>query len=316
MAKKKDVGTSWRTWIKHALMWRFVRDEVSALSRMHYVPKSCWFDTTAGNGMAVDETGGFIDKADFEFWSQHCSQGILIGWAMKSHKPVAIMSYELKPATFLVLVEQLGFQLDRLGFTVCADNEDQFAWIGKSYYGHDVTITVTCGSGHTATIGHIEKNDAVLVINDPNNVHHWSIRDGFAADIMKRTKFLRMFHAIGALNILKQLERPLRDRWFEFINAEQTALHPKHDLLLVTIAKDEWGYMIRTSDEWRDKTQSAVRTAFKAAGTSLLPRMAWFRRDPEQYRTDLTRLFLTQNECQGEELLGDNLSLFELKELA
>lgn len=316
MAKKKDVGTSWRTWIKHALMWRFVAQEVSALSRMHYVPKSCWFDTTAGNGMAVGEQGEFIDKADFNFWSEHCSQGILIGWAMKSFKPVAIMSYEIDRKTFRTLVEQLGFQLDRLEFTVLADNEDQFAWIGKSFYGHDVTITVTCGSGHAATIGHVEKNDAVLVINDPNNVHHWSIRDGFATAIMQRTKFLRMFHAIGALNILKQLPRPLRDRWFEFITVEQAALHPNHDLLLVTIVNDDWAYMIRTSDGWRDKAESMVRASFKEAQRSCIPRMAWFRRDPEQYRTDLTRLFLTQNECQGEELLGDNLSLFTLKELA
>jgi hypothetical protein len=316
MAKKMDVGTSWRTWIKHALMWRVLRDEVSALSRMHYVPKSCWFDTTAGSGMAVDRRGQEIDRADFEFWSEHCSQGILIGWAMKSHKPVTIKSFELSPATFRILLDQLSFQLDRLGFTACPVDENQFVWIGKSHYGHDITITVTCGSGHTAPIDHIEKNDAVLVINDPNNVHHWSIRDGFAAEIMRKTNYLRMFHAIGALNILKQLKRPLRERWFDFIEHEQVALHPRHDLLLVTIVNDDWAYMIRTSDGWREKTESMVRTAFKDANRICIPRMSWFRRDADQYRSDLTRLFLSQNECQGEDLLGDTLSLFELKELA
>lgn len=309
-----NVGTSWRTWLKHKAMYAVVEEEVSALSTSSFawVAASDWIDTTAGNGMAVDEYGNEIDRADLTMWSQHCSPGILCYLATKSHKPVTIMLFELDPDTFAVLVDQLNFQLDRLGFVIGDSYLDRFEWVGISEHCHQIKVTAVFGSGHTAPVDHIARGHAVLVLNDPNNVDKWAVRDGFAQEIMDRgTNLLRMFHAIGAnANGVKRMSRAYRDRWFTFIDAEICALSINHDLVLCRLVQDshQWAYMIRTSSGWRDKAERIFRRSFKEWGRGL--DFAWHRNDPEQFDAITKKLFLTSSEYQYEESVGETLCLF------
>ena len=309
-----NVGTSWRTWLKHKAMHAFVAEEVGALStsRFAWVAACDWIDTTAGNGMAVDGDGQEIDRADTEFWSQHCSPGILCFQATQSHKPVTIMMFELDPDTYAVLVDQLSFQLGRLGFAPGDAYLDQFEWIGESEHGHQIRVTAVCGSGHTAPVDHIARAHAVLVLNDPNNVDRWAVRDGFAAEIMARgTNMLRMFHAIGAnANGVKRMSREYRARWFTFVDAEIAALSANHDLILCRLVQDshQWAYMIRTSSGWRDKAERIFKRSFKEWGRGL--DFAWHRTGPDQFDAITKKLFLTSSEYQYEESVGETLCLF------
>jgi hypothetical protein len=309
-----NVGTSWRTWLKHNAMLAFVAEEVWALSTepFSWVAASDWIDTTAGNGMAVDEYGQEMDRADTEFWSQHCSPGILCFQATKSHKPVTVMMFELDPYTYEVLVEQLGYQLDRLGFNVGDDHLDRFEWIGQSEFGQQITVTAIRGSGHTAPVDHIARAHAVLVLNDPNNVDRWAVRDGFATEIMGRgTNMLRMFHAIGAnANGVKRMSRDYRARWFRFVDAEIFALNANHDLILCRLVQDshQWAYMIRTSSGWRHKAERIFKRSFKDWGHGL--DFAWHRGNAEQFDAITKKLFLTSSEYQYEESVGETLCLF------
>lgn len=309
-----NVGTSWRTWLKHKAMLAFVAEEVWALSThpFAWVAASDWFDTTAGNGMAVDEYGNEMDRADTEFWSQHCSPGILCCQAKKSHKPVTIMMFELDPETYAVLLEQLGFQLGRLGFSVGDAYRDRFEWIGQSEFGQQITVTAICGSGHTAPVDHIARAHAVLVLNDPNNVDRWAVRDGFAVEIMGReTNMLRMFHAIGAnANGVKRMSREYRERWFTFVDAEIAALSNNHDLLLCRLVQDshQWAYMIRTSSGWQKKAEGIFTRAFREWGRGI--DFAWHRNAPDQFEAITKKLFLTSSEFQYEESVGETLCLF------
>ena len=311
-----NVGTSWRTWLKHKAMHAFVSEEVCALGTppFAWVAASDWIDTTAGNGMAVDESGNEVPNANLEFWSQHCSPGILSCLATQSHKPVTIMMFELDPTTYSVLVEQLDFQLDRLGFAPADPYLDRFEWIGTSVLGHQIRVTAICGSGHTAPVDHIARDHAVLVLNDPNNVDRWAVRDGFAAEIMARgTNMLRMFHAIGAnANGVKRMSREYRDRWFTFVDAEIAALSPHHDLVLCRLVQDshQWAYMIRTpsSDKWRKKSEAIFNRSFREWGRGI--DFAWHRADPNQFEAITKKLFLTISEYQYEESVGETLCLF------
>lgn len=305
-----NVGTSIRTWLKHAAMYGFVDKEVNALStsKMGWVAASDWFDLTAGNGLAVDTEGQYVPDADTSVWVRHCSPGILTGAAMRSYKPVTVVMYENDQETYSLLSEQLQIHLPRLGYK--ADTES--TWVGISEHGQRVHVSAFFKSGHTATIDHVQRNHFVLAFNDGNAVTQWAVPPGFSDDIMEITKYLRMFHAIGANanGVKRGKDVEFRQQWFQYLQTECDALRGDHDLLLCRLQRDshQWAYMERTSARFRTETESRMRKAFRDWPHGV--EMAWRLDEPERFDRITSKLFSTSSEYQYAELVGENLCLF------
>lgn len=305
-----NVGTSRRTWLKHAAMYSFVQKEVSALStpRFDWAPACDWFDLTAGNGLAVDAEGNYVTEADTDFWVRHCSPGIFSGAAMRSHKPVTILMYENDPETYPVLIKQLDFHLGRLGYR----SQTESTWAGVSENGKPIHIAAFFQSGHTATINHIQPKHFVLAFNDGNAVTQWAVPPGFSANVMAITKYMRMFHAIGANanGVKRGKDEEFRGQWFRYIQDEQEALRGDHDLLICRLERDshQWAYMERTSARFRNQAERNLANAFREWPGGI--EMAWCLQEPDRFERITKKLFNTNSEYQYAELVGENLCLF------
>lgn len=281
MSKHLDVGRSWRTWAKHELMCSFVGQEVGAASRMRDIQRHGWIDLSAGDAA----------NADGVEWKKGCSPGILASYALSSNKPTEVVLHEIQPATFDRLVANLNEHLPNLGYT----QQGPALWQA----GDLVTVRAFNASGHLASVGFVQRTDAVLVLNDPNAITEWAMRDTFAQEIADRTPWFRSLSTMGCNPAgIKRLNLQERRAWFGLVGAQQRALPRYRDLLLAAIERDEaqWAYLMSTAERWRGSTESVVKTAFKKIGRTAA--MSWFGRDPRLFEETKKTLFLTKKELR------------------
>lgn len=283
-----DVGRSWRTPAKHELMRSIVGQEVGVTNRgLAAIQRLVWIDLTAGDGVIVDGVP----------WQQGCSPGILAAHAVESTKPVEIFLYEIKPATFDRLIDNLTEHLPGLGY----EKDGECRWRA----GSAATITAVNMSGKNADVSTIRRTDAVLVFNDPNAITEWAMRETFADEIGSRTWCFRSLSTLGC-NVagIKRIEldnesgdvKRERRAWFALIAAQQRALPHYRDLLLAAIERDEaqWAYLLCTSEKWRGKSEAVVNSAFRRIGRTTA--LAWYRQDPHPFEALKRALFLTKKE--------------------
>lgn len=283
MAKHLDVGRSWRTHAKHELMSSILGQEVGAANSMRAAERMAWIDLTAGDAALVDG----VD------WHRGCSPGILAHHALNARKPIGIVLHEIQPATYDRLISNLEAHLPALGYTRDTDT----CWRAKGHIAlHALNI-----SGREAAVDFVQKTDAVFVLNDPNAITEWAMRDTFAQEIKQRTWLFRSLSTMGCNPAgLKRLPLEERRAWFDLIGGQQQALPGYRDLFLAAIERDEaqWAYLVSTPEKWRQSTESVVRTAFSRCGRTAAT--SWFRREPDRFEETKRSLFLTKKELREE----------------
>jgi hypothetical protein len=162
----------------------------------------------------------------------------------------------------------------------------------------------------------LRKNDAVLVLNDPNAITGWAMRHSFAREIAAQSKGLRILSTLG-VNVSGGKRRPLRkadalpfvdepeamslderEGWFGLIKQQQDHLPAHHDLLLAAFDRDasQWAYLLTvpTKARWRREAAADATQAFVAVKKS--GSMAYYRENGAQYEQIKDRLFLTKKE--------------------
>lgn len=278
-------GKSWRTPAKHQLMDGILGSEVGAThalirTRKGDVRRLVWYDLTAGDGIASD---------DADSWEKGCSPGILARHAKRSGVPVIVELHEIADANYDRLLTSLETHLPHLGY----EHRAADTWS----YRDTVTLVAHNTSGHLARTDFLTSHDAVFVLNDPNAITTWAMRDSFAEEISKRTWLFRSLSTMGCNAAgLKRLDPNDRLSWFDLVDTQQAALPGYRDLLLAAIHNDkaQWAYLISTSERWRGKTEDVVRTAFRKHGRTVA--MSWYRSNPEAFQDTKLRLFLTHPE--------------------
>lgn len=328
MAKFMDVGTSWRTAMKHAAATAFITREFRAGNHLHWITRFCLIDLTAGNGEPAYDAP----------WHSACSPGIIAKLALTSRKPVVIDLYERDQATYETLLGNLAKQLPALGY----QRTDINRWECKG----KVWLRVLPQDGRTASIDHLGRtasfdrltqaykttptNDAVLVLNDPNLITDWAMRPGFMAEALNRdprarasgkVTGLRVMHTLGC-NVGGAKRTPFqretapaptgdhrfmnlseRRYWFNLIEEQCEDLPARHDLALAAFKNDpaQWAYLFTTPriDRWYADTEADIRSAFNAVNRT--GEIAFYRRDRERFEQLKMQLLLTKNERAEQE---------------
>jgi hypothetical protein len=281
MSKHLNVGRSWRTWAKHELMTSFVGQEVGVAACKDEIGRHVWLDLSAGDAAMVDGVE----------WAKGCSPGILAHHAAKSTKPTAIALHEIQPTTYDRLISNLARELPAIGYA--RDGEDCWRINGR------VTIRAFNMSGHGAAVDFVDRGDAVLVLNDPNAITEWAMRNTFPQEIADRTPWFRSLSTMGCNPAgIKRMDIEERRGWFDLVGAQQRALPRYRDLLLAAIERDDaqWAYLISTAAKWRSSTESVVKTAFKKIGRTAV--MSWCCRESERFEETKRALFLTKKELR------------------
>lgn len=279
---KVDVGRGWRTPAKHDLMRSLIGKEVGVSKVMGAVKRCVWYDLTAGDAAPI---------TDME-WTSSCSPGILANHARNVGKPTYVFLYEIKPATYDRLVAILEAALPTLGYRQAGPN----TWL----HGEHVYLTAMNGSGADASIGLIQRGDAVFALNDPNAITEWAMRPTFASEIAGITPWFRSLSTLGCNPAgLKRLSIDERRGWFDLIRSQELACPQYRDLLLCAIERDasQWAYLMSEPTKWRGYMEATARTAFKRHGASLTA--AWWRQAPEPYAELKRQLFFTTKEREA-----------------
>lgn len=282
------VGRSWRTVAKHALMRNLLGQEVGVVNKWknkgEHVPSSVWYDLTAGDGVAPDDTA----------WGAGCSPGIVASYARDLRVPTTVLLSEIQAATYDRLIVSLAENLPRLGY----EPKDEFTWT-FSRSGVDINLHALNMSGWDASVDIIERDAAVFVLNDPNAITEWAMRPSFAQEIRDRTWRSRSLSTMGCNPAgLKRLDLSERMGWFGLVKSQQDALPVHRDLLLTAIERDDaqWAYLIGQAAKWREGTESKVRSAFAQAGRTAA--MSWYVVDREGFEATKDRLFFTKQELR------------------
>jgi hypothetical protein len=260
-------------------MCSLIGKEVGVVNSKPDIGRSVWFDLTAGDGVAVDELQ----------WERNCSPGILAYHATNSTKPVDILLYEIKPATFRRLLDSLSANLPRLGYTT----QGEGAWM----LGSRVRLRAYCGSGSDADLLGVRRGDAVFAVNDPNSITDWAMRPKFAAEIGDRTLWFRSLSTMGCnTGGLKRLDIEQRRQWFDLLADQEAALPRYRDLLLTAIDGDDaqWAYLMSEPIKWKGTIEVTARSSFRRFNLEIAA--AWYRRDVDSYSALKRHLFLTAPE--------------------
>lgn len=308
MAKFKDVGTSWRTVMKHSAMTAFIAREFSAGNHIPWIGRFCITDLTAGDGAPAYGSP----------WSTSCSPGIIASLALTSRKPVVIDLYERDQDTYNTLISNLAKRLPVLGYQRTADDRWRYGGIWLRASNHD---------GRDASIDHLAQGhqDAVLALNDPNLITDWAMRPGFMKETLTcGTRFggngkvsgFRVMHTLGC-NVGGAKRTPFqkgdqappdddhrsmdlkeRRNWFNLIEEQCAHLPAHHDLALAAFERDpaQWAYLFTTpkKSRWYADTEADIRAAFHAVGRT--GEIAFYRRDNERFERLKNRLLLTKTE--------------------
>jgi hypothetical protein len=303
MSKRMDVGTSWHTVAKHNLMRSIACKQIVAANKIEWLERIALYDLTAGNG---------IPAYDAE-WSHACSPGILASQATKSGKPVLVDLYEKDAGTYGKLLASLTEQLPFLGYRQTAENR----WQART----NIVLRATHMDGRMAPVDHLRHRDDVLVFNDPNSITEWAMRSGFAQEISRRAKGLRILSTLGCnvcgIKMLPYAKEdqtlPLGDgpevmslterrNWFRLVTEQQEALLDRHDLLLAAFERDssQWAYLLSTpaTQRWTAEAEKHVHEAFSMVGRTA--EMSWFRQNPDRFDWTKRKLFLTKSELQAQ----------------
>lgn len=278
---KPNVGRSWRTPIKHDYLCSVVGQEVGAIAHLG-AHRGTWYDLTAGDAALIPG----------EMWHRACSPGILAYYAAQSRIPVQVRLHEIQAATYDRLLGNLASYLPALGYNTAGPN----AW---THPGNDSTVTAHNISGAHADVTDIDRNAAVFVVNDPNAIVDWAMRDSFTAEIATRTGLSRSLSTMGCNPAgLKRLTIGERIKWFATVREQQQSLPDYRDLSLAALDQDEaqWAYLVATSDKWRSKTDQAARKSAKSCNRSVS--IAWWRQNRDGFDDILLRLFLQKSELK------------------
>lgn len=273
------VGRSWRTAAKHDIMASFVGQEIGAASRIPRIRCHVWYDLTAGDAATVDGCP----------WHRSSSPGILAYHASRSTKPVVVVLYEIKPATFDRLIRNLTEHLPVFGY----ERHDDTGWVKGN-----VGIRAVNDSGMSARTDIVQNGDAVLVFNDPNAITEWAMRGTFLDEIAERGAWAcRSMSTMGCNAAgVKRLAIGERVQWFDLLSAQENSLPAYRDLLLAAIERDaaQWAYLFSTASKWSGSFTRVVESAFRRVGRTA--EWAWFRQDRGEYEAAKRRLFLTKKE--------------------
>lgn len=285
------VGRSWRTHAKHTLIGNFLGKEVGVVNSMaakESITRAVWFDLTAGDGIAPDG----------EQWSRNCTPGLLAAHAVNLKVPTWIRLYEMKPATYGRLLDNLARQLPAFGY----ERTSESRWTAIGLHRQSVLLEALYGSGANAEVDGIDASDAVLALNDPNAITEWAMRPSFCAEVIGRGAWC--FRTLSTLGCnpagLKRLPLEERVGWFDLMRAQQDALPAYRDLLLAAIERDDaqWAYLISTAAKWRAGTEKSTEAAFRQCGRTVA--MSWYRTDTDKFEATTEALFLTKKERNGE----------------
>ena len=274
-----DVGRTWRTPAKHDLMRSLIGKEVGVCKMKREVRRSVWYDLTAG------------DAADVEGheWINACSPGILANHARNLGKPVSVLLYEIKPATFDRLIANLEEHLPALGYRQLSD----VVWL----HGEHVQLFANNVSGGEASLNVVQPGDAVFALNDPNAITEWAMRDTFAAEVSRLTWMFRSLSTLGCNPAgLKRLPQDERLGWFDLLAHHEQAAPRHRDLLLAAIERDDaqWAYLMGEPVKWRGSMEQVAKSAFRRHGASMVT--AWWREQPAAFEALKRQLFLTKAE--------------------
>lgn len=278
---KPNVGRSWRTPIKHDYLWSIVGQEAGAIAHLG-AQHGTWYDLTAGDAALIPG----------EMWHRACSPGILAYHASQCRLPVHVRLHEIQIATYDRLIGNLGSYLPTLGYAATGSDSWTHPGNGSTVMAHNV-------SGADADVSDIDRDTAVFVVNDPNAITEWAMRDTFAAEIAAKTWLSRCLSTMGC-NPGGIMRGPIagRIKWFATVREQQQAMPEYRDLSLAALDRDEakWAYLVSTSKEWRVKTDQAAKKSAKSCNRSVS--IAWWRQDHDQFDALLLRLFLQKSELE------------------
>lgn len=308
MAKRLDVGTSEKhTPIKHAIMREFIAKEVRAANSLGWIKRLVWIDLTAGNASLAHGTE----------WVNSCSPGILASRAIESAQGVVIDLYEKNPDTYEKLIVNLDENLPHLGYRRVHDDgrDDWHVWATPN-----VRLRAFNRNGREAGIAHLRGGDAVLVLNDPNGIPEWAMRNTFASEIssVPGLKGIRTLSCVG-FNVAGIKRNPFmrddpaprtdsisaRSDWYGLIRSLTDTLPAHHDLMLAGFSRDssQWAYLFSSPIKWRNKgeEEAAIAEAFTATGEAHDYEYAWAKRDREKFARLVDRRILTKAELAERE---------------
>jgi hypothetical protein len=247
-----------------------------------------WIDLTAGDGVVSDENM----NTEMDWW-RLCSPGLLAYYAVseKSRKPIVIHLYELKTATFARLIVSLTVTLPELGY----ERTGETTWTAD---GGRVILHAINGSGHDARLDFIGAGDAVMVLNDPNAITDWAMRETFVQEIVARKVWCcRIMSTLGCNTAgIKRRPKVERDGWFGLVAQQESTLPRYRDLLLASIDRDDsqWAYLLCEPVKWRKDIERGVLAAFAKLGRTMTA--TWLRQAPDLFEEQKRVLFYTNDE--------------------
>lgn len=278
---KPNVGLSWRTPIKHDYLWSIVGQEAGSVAHLG-AQSGAWYDLTAGNAALIPG----------KMWHRSCSPGILAYHASQCRVPVHVRLHEIQAATYDRLIDNLSAYLPTLGYGATGPSSWSHPCNGSTVTAHNL-------SGSKADVTGVDRDTAVFVVNDPNAITDWAMRDTFAAEISASTGLFRCLSTMGCNPAgIKRLAIDERINWFATVREQQQAMPEYRDLSLAALDRDEaqWAYLVATSDKWRAKTDQAARKSAKSCNRSVS--IAWWRHEPHRFDDLLLRLFLQKTELK------------------
>lgn len=242
-----------------------------------------WIDLTAGDGAP--------DLPEGEDWRRSCSPGLLAYHASKSPKPVCVLLQENRKTAFKPLLDSLTRHLPDLGFREVAEG----SWRHPTK-GHRLLARLE--DSQNLDVSWVQPTDAVLVLNDPNSVATWALREGLDQEIQTRTPMLRVVSALGwNAAAVKKNPRDTRVGWFDLVQNQGVNLPGNKDLLLVALDRDahQWSYTVTTPvfGDWRQRTEADALRSVKALERTAST--AWFS-DRVKFQDLASRLYLTKKE--------------------
>lgn len=288
-AQTDRVGRSGaRTYSKHETLSRFVGKEIGVVNRggsrfLQSCRRLVWIDLTAGDASLQEDT---------DDWHKNSSPGILAHHARweRGFKPVEVRLVEINSSTYGRLLENLTLRLPALGYSQAEEN----VW----RCGERVTVRALNMDGRDVSVDFVRPTDAVLVLNDPNGVNGWAMRETLPTEISRRTERFRSFSTIGwnAKGAKAWASRADRIARYDLITPQLKNLARQRDLCLAWIDRDDaqWSYLLETPYDWRAATEDEIRRAFSR--NKLEVHISWYRDDPVRFRNARMRMSLTKTE--------------------
>jgi len=227
---KTSVGTSSRTPFKHWLFDSSLGKVIGAISNPAKTPcnpRIHIVDMCAGDGFGHD---GKYDS----------SPGIIRKHIESTHPA----SVKVDKTAHLYEIQNLTF--DRL--------QSRYGGISRmNLYEQD-------SKGWTIRDIKTSARDCVYVYADPNSIATLPITPEFVNSLTPETLFLMTLgcNASGC----KRLPREEREGWHKTANMVTSAIHRRHDMLLIWLTKDDhqWAYIMSTPQVWaKDQLAGAIK---------------------------------------------------------